>query len=240
MCIAVFSFTPNSSKPLILGFNRDEVYNRKSLAPDYHWNDDTFLAPLDIKEKGSWLGINIFGLVVCILNKEVNLDKTQHNFLSRGVLVTTILKCKNVKEALILIKHKNLTFFRPFSVLIFDKLKGVIVSNYQDLSKPILNIKKIKPGIHLISKTYLDDIKLPRIKNNISQSKNIDFNDTNSLISLMQSEFSETNSSMIQNTEKWGTVSTTIIQLNQNYVQLKYKSTDMKSFVNYKMKIKDI
>ena len=238
MCIAVFSFKPGSKVPLILGFNRDELYYRKSDKPDYYWKGKKILAPQDKQEKGSWLGINSHGLVACIINKDIPTNNSGAKKLkSRGVLTIETLTKKSVNEVLDFIKNDDLTFFRPFNLLLFDRQKGVMISNYNysdsDSSSP--TITEIDSRIHLLSKTYLDDLNHPRIKDNFHQCKNIDFNNNAELISFLHSKNKNLDSSMIQNTDDWGTVSSSIIQLKQNTACFKYKTDEMLKYENYEI-----
>ncbi len=237
MCIAIFSFNPSSTTPLTLGFNRDELYTRESLEPDYYWNTNTILAPLDKQEKGSWIGVNTFGLVVCIINKGIKGKVNENDLQSRGLIVIDALKCQNVGDILVLFKNKDLRNFKPFNLLAFNRERGVVVSNYDRMSQLAFEIEEIESGIHLLSKTYLNDLNHPRIKQNINRSKKIDFSNTDLLSTLMNAECEDMDSSMIQKTKDWGTVSTTIIQMKQDKIILKYQTDINPLFKDYEIKI---
>lgn len=233
MCIAAFSFNPDSKLPLTLGFNRDELYCRESKNPDYYWKEGKILAPQDKQENGSWIGINSQGVVACIINKDISVNNDSDKLKSRGQLTIDSLANKSVNEFLDFISSVDLILFRPFNLLVIDKYKGVVVSNYDNLNKPNLLISEIKAGIHLLSKTYIDDLQHPRIKENFKQSKSIDFNNHEDLILFLHSRQKDLDSSMIQYSEDWGTVSSSIIELQQDKATFKYKTDKMLEYEEY-------
>jgi uncharacterized protein with NRDE domain len=238
MCIAVFSFNPDSLVPLTLGFNRDELYCRESIKPDYYWKGKKILAPKDRQEKGSWLGINSHGLIACIINKDIPTEGGANNIKSRGLLTIDTLSKKSVKEVLDFIPNKDLKIFRPFNLLVIDRYKGVVISNYNNLNKSRLTISEIETGIHLLSKTYIDDLNHPRIKKNFKQCKSIDFNDNSELIHFLNSNNEDLDSSMLQYSDNWGTVSTSIIRLNSNKAYFNYKTYETLNYKDYEIEIK--
>ena len=71
MCTSIILFRKSSSWPVIIGSNRDEHLNRKSMFPGRHWKKEypNVVGGKDLKKKGSWIGINDNGLVALIHNR---------------------------------------------------------------------------------------------------------------------------------------------------------------------------
>ena len=124
MCTAIILKQNNSKWPFIISFNRDESFSRKTLSPGRNWkNYPNIVASKDLKEAGTWFGINDYGIFVCLLNiytKDLNIHK---DYVSRGLLVTNILK----EEDLTIIKDKYIHISE------FKKYRGfnLVISNYK-------------------------------------------------------------------------------------------------------------
>ena len=66
MCSIILLRQSDNEWPIIIGANRDEMSNRKSLPPSRHWDDRPYIfAGKDLEAGGTWLGINDYG--VCLL-----------------------------------------------------------------------------------------------------------------------------------------------------------------------------
>lgn len=67
MCLMVFANNYHSEYKLIFAANRDEFYERPS-SPVHFWKVDTILAGKDLKDGGTWCGINKNGRFAAITN----------------------------------------------------------------------------------------------------------------------------------------------------------------------------
>jgi len=71
VCTSVILIDKKSKWPLILGTNRDEYFNRKSLPPDRHWPKQPYIiGGLDKLAGGTWCAMNDYGIIACIHNKK--------------------------------------------------------------------------------------------------------------------------------------------------------------------------
>ena len=77
---------------VIICSNREERLYRASTYPGRHWKNQYphIIAGKDEEKKGSWIGINDYGLVAIIHNRKLNV-KNMHNRKSRGKIVLKIL-----------------------------------------------------------------------------------------------------------------------------------------------------
>jgi uncharacterized protein with NRDE domain len=96
MCITFFCVEPSSNKAIkiILGFNREEQTDRKTLRLHQYEDDKNIYAGRDIISGGTWLGINIeTGILVFLTNFDI--ETIRYGF-SRGKLVYSFLKSEFV------------------------------------------------------------------------------------------------------------------------------------------------
>jgi hypothetical protein len=104
----------------ILAFNRDERRTRKpakgpSLA---ELRGVEYIAPSDGDYGGSWIGVNKFGLTLCLLNRyEATIEMSAKEFTSRGLLLTDLLDCAHTQQVERRISKVHLRTFRPFTML---------------------------------------------------------------------------------------------------------------------------
>ncbi len=99
MCIAAFSWNPDSDTPLLLAANRDEFFLRPT-NPMHWWPDSPVLAGRDLRANGAWLGITRhgrFALLTNIRNPALRRDGAPSrgdivkNFLESSVMTSTFV-----------------------------------------------------------------------------------------------------------------------------------------------------
>ena len=124
MCI--LSYVPTKDG-FVLTFNRDEVFSRKTKAPDHYTIDDQQLVfPKDTKYGGSWIGINETRSVVgCMLNAKGKSPKIPSK--SRGVIFID-----NLIRGGVNLNENELCHIAPFTLLFFYVQSQVVVKYYWD------------------------------------------------------------------------------------------------------------
>lgn len=127
MCLIIFSFQPDTDKPLIIAANRDEFLSRPSRAA--HFWDDTpeVLAGRDLVGQGTWLGITKTGRFAAVTNVRepgvVVADPLSRGELTRGFLTGS----ENAKTFMEGIQEKQQRYNG------FNLLLGEISSEKQEL-----------------------------------------------------------------------------------------------------------
>jgi len=107
-------------------FNRDELNSRKPAQPPIMSikSGTEFISPIDGDHGGTWIGINQFGLSLCLLNGyEVEATKQKSSHVSRGFIIPDLMNCSLTREVAQRLSGLNLRLFRPFKLLAID-LKG--------------------------------------------------------------------------------------------------------------------
>lgn len=103
-----------------MGANRDEQIDRPWQPPGPHWPDrPDVIAGLDELGGGSWLGINEFGVVACILNRRGTLGP-QDGKRSRGEIVLDALDHEDAAVAAESLSRLDGAAFRDFNLVIAD------------------------------------------------------------------------------------------------------------------------
>lgn len=158
MCTLIISKQRSASWPVMLAFIRDEYISRPSLAPGRYWEDNPYIvAGQDLLGKGTWLGINDFGVFAAILDREGTLRNLQdRTSKSRGEIVLNILKCHSITNAASYLLDLNPSNYKGFN-LIFGDCEKCFSANNIDSSR--LSIKEVSEGLHMVTAFGLDNIK---------------------------------------------------------------------------------
>lgn len=101
-------------------FNRDERRARPEAEPprEHTLSDTRALYPTDPQGGGTWMGVNEFGLTLCLLNY-YSAEKLYQpeDPVSRGLLVPALLDAATVSEAVSRLAAMNLEPYPPFIML---------------------------------------------------------------------------------------------------------------------------
>jgi hypothetical protein len=97
MCLLAVLYRVASDAPLIVAANREEAYDRPGTPPRLVADPVSFVAGLDTKAGGTWLGLSGKGLVVAVTNAAKSRLPAEPR--SRGLLVRDLLQCGSVREA---------------------------------------------------------------------------------------------------------------------------------------------
>ena len=97
MCLLAVLWRAVDDVPLIVAANREEAYDRPGTPPQVVSDPVRFVAGLDTRAGGTWLGINEHGVVVAVTNgPKTELPPRPR---SRGTLTRELLQCKSAKAA---------------------------------------------------------------------------------------------------------------------------------------------
>lgn len=149
MCLLLLSFNEHPVYPIILAANRDEFFERPTEAAAF-WHDyPSILAGRDLRQGGSWMGINKDGRIAAVTNyREPSLNKA--DVISRGALVSDYLKGNESAEDYIQKVMKRSHAYDEFNLLVGDKQSLLFFSSVED------DYQTLKPGLYGISNGELD------------------------------------------------------------------------------------
>jgi hypothetical protein len=104
----------------LITMNRDDLVDRPEAPPTPPGVDpDEIIAPRDLQAGGTWIGLNRFGLVACLLNRYD--QKAPANARSRGKIVPEVLgQAARVDDAAAQIANLELDHYTPFTCVILS------------------------------------------------------------------------------------------------------------------------
>lgn len=117
MCTVVF--LPNNGQYCFASLRDESPFREPALVPEiYSKNGINYVAPLDAKAGGTWIGVNELGSVIILLNGGFDNHARQANYRkSRGLIVKELLATKApVSDWL----QMDLNNIEPFTLVVFS------------------------------------------------------------------------------------------------------------------------
>jgi len=113
--------------------NRDERHTRKLAGGPRisRRNEISYIAPVDGDHGGSWIGVNEFGLTLCLLNRYGDpVREPSQQYTSRGLLLTDLLDSRQNQRIPERVNDFELDRFRPFAMLALSGDEPAILINW--------------------------------------------------------------------------------------------------------------
>jgi uncharacterized protein with NRDE domain len=158
VCTLALFFQTFDTYPLLVAANRDEHFDRPSLAPALLQTEPQIIAGKDLRAGGTWLGVNEHGLAVGILNRRSNgasgTNLAPSVARSRGLLCLDLLTFKSAETAAAFIAAHD-DRYNPFTVVFADKNSAYVAYN----NDPNIIIQNIEPGLHVFSSAAELDLR---------------------------------------------------------------------------------
>ena len=160
MCTLVILRRPEHRWPLLIGANRDEMIDRPSRAPGRHWADrPEVVAGLDLLAGGSWLGVNDWGVVAAVLNREGSLGPAPGR-RSRGELVLEALDHAAAAAAAEALSDLDPDAYRTFNLIVADASDGFWLRH---AGSARVELRRLKEGLSMIAAGDVDDLRTRRL-----------------------------------------------------------------------------
>jgi uncharacterized protein with NRDE domain len=155
MCTVVVLRRPNHPWPLILGANRDENAGRAWLPPARHWPDrDHVVAGLDQLAGGTWLGVNDYGVLACVLNRPGTLGPLVDK-RSRGELPLEALEHAEASVAAEALAFLDPDAYRPFNMVVADVRDAYWIASFEGARK--IHVEPLLDGVSMLTAHDLND-----------------------------------------------------------------------------------
>ena len=151
MGILAIQYQTASDSPILLALNREEKYNRPTLAPRIQSGRPRVVCGIDRKAGGTWAGVNQHGLFTAVINcPKRNVPPEPR---SRGLLCRELLFCKTAEEALDKAYGELISgCYAGGHFICVDRSKGGVIYGDDDLETEML-----WPGLHILSSKRLND-----------------------------------------------------------------------------------
>jgi len=135
--------------PLVVATNRDEAYDRPSEGPAWREGDPPFVAPLDQRAGGTWMGANAVGVWVGVTNRHGGeVDETRR---SRGLVCRDALACRSAVEVVRRIESMEEPT-NPFHLVAGDATSLWLV----EYENGIVAARALEPGAHVVTNRPFD------------------------------------------------------------------------------------
>ena len=125
MCLILFGYRVDASRPLIVAANRDEFHGRAATPANFWADNDVILAGRDERAGGTWLGCTRTGRFAALTNFSTPEDPD--NPKSRGGLVHGFLAGTDTAEHYA--HHLHGADYAGYNLLLFDGEDLVCTSN---------------------------------------------------------------------------------------------------------------
>ena len=220
MCSVIILRRPAHPRfPILLATNRDELATRPSTPPGRHWPDrPDVVAGRDEESGGSWLGLNDFGVVAAVLNRQGTLGPAAGK-RSRGELVLEALDHADADAAAAALAHLDPGAYRPFNLLVADAADAFWIRHAGD---GMVRSQALDPGLAMLTSREIDDTESPRIRRYLPLFRTADIPDPEQddwsswqlLLASTATETGESGDAMCIHTDSaYGTVSSSLIAL---------------------------
>lgn len=160
MCSVIIARNCLTDWPVMIAANRDEMLDRPWQPPARHWPDrQEVIAGLDELAGGTWLGLNDFGVVATILNRQHTLGPATGK-RSRGELVLEALDHADAAAAIEALLALDAGAYRPFNMLIADNRHAAVLIGR---GEGAVERAEIPDGVSMITHADLNDRNSARI-----------------------------------------------------------------------------
>ncbi len=161
MCTLIVLHRCVEASPLLVAANRDEYFERPAEGPALRdvpcaKGSARVLAPRDVREGGTWLGLNEHGLFAALTNRRC--AAPDPNRRSRGLIVTDALSAARARDAAEMIESLSADAYNPFNLLVADRDTAHVFS-YEGKPERI----DLAPGAHVIGNVHPHDASSPKI-----------------------------------------------------------------------------
>ena len=153
--------------------NRDEKHARKPALPPAvrEQRGIRFITPIDGDHGGSWIGVNQYGLSLCLLNlyqNEAISSGGAFEYTSRGLLLLRLIDCCSRAQTQSRIEQMNLARFQPFTLLALEAERPALlirwtgkqrsIVNDDEAEMPLISSSHDLPGVISSRRQFLDHL----------------------------------------------------------------------------------
>jgi len=157
MCLLLFSFNKHPDYPIILAANRDEFFERPTVAASFWGDYPSILAGRDLHKGGTWMGVSKVGRIAAVTNYREPSESKQ-DAISRGALVSQYLKGNESAEDYMQTVVEQRHAYDEFNLLVGDKQSLLFYCSVEDDFQTLIS------GLYGISNSTLDS-PWPKVEN---------------------------------------------------------------------------
>ena len=150
----------------MLAANRDERLDRAWDPPAEYWPDQPgVVAGRDRTAGGTWMGVNRFGVVAAVLNRQGSLGPAPGK-RSRGALPLLALQHRSAEAAAQAIVQLDGGAWRGFNLVLADASGALFL---RGLGHGHPQLHALAPGVHMVTAHDPDDPESPRVARHLAR-----------------------------------------------------------------------
>ena len=151
MCLVVVLYRVIAGAPVLIAANREERFDRPALPPRVFRGPPRYTCGIDQQAGGTWLGVNQYGVVVAVTNREKTGIAAAPR--SRGLLCLDLLSCKSARDASQRAADDLTTgSYAGANFLCIDAEHASVIYGGREIE-----VIEMPPGLHLLTNGNLDD-----------------------------------------------------------------------------------
>jgi hypothetical protein len=210
MCLLAIYFRVVEDAPVIVGANREELYERGGDPPRVLAGSCRAVAGVDPVAGGTWLGVNGHGLLIAVTNRSKTELPLQPK--SRGLLARELLEFKSAAEAREeALRQLDKNCYAGCNLLAMDAESAVVIH-----AGDWLRVRFLPPGIHCVTASDVDDAGDLRLAHALGFLNNQAYERAEQCVLALKSLCPQTGNGtppICVHGERGGTVSSSIIVL---------------------------
>lgn len=159
MCTILAIFGLHPEYPLVIAANRDEFTDRPTQGPTVLTQAPRSVGGVDLREGGSWLGVNEKGVFAALTNQRTY-THPDPGLQSRGQVVRRALGCISPEAIVDQLRGLDATSYNPFNLLFGNADR--LYAAYARGSRNAIEIEALAPGIHVLANDRLGSPRFPK------------------------------------------------------------------------------
>jgi len=151
MCLLAIYYRTLPNAPLLVAANREEFFDRPFLPPQVQGKRIRFLAGIDERAGGTWLGVNERGLLAAVTNRSKAATPAAPR--SRGLLCRDLLEMPDAASAIARARAElSSGNYAGANFIICDATAGLMIEAGDELHEIAMT-----PGLHLVTNGRVND-----------------------------------------------------------------------------------
>ncbi len=160
MCTIILFRHVHPEFPLLVAANRDELYARRTAAPDVLQTHPRVVGGRDLERGGTWMGVTEEGFFVGISNQRT-FAPPDPSRRSRGELVLSALARGGASATGELVLSIDARQYNPFN-LVFGDADTLHVAYAREGVKTV-DVETVPEGVHVLPNDRLDSPDFPKV-----------------------------------------------------------------------------
>lgn len=151
MCLLALCFRVVEDAEVVVGANREELYARTGTPPQLLDDPVPVLAGLDPQAGGTWLGVNVHGVLIAVTNRLKSSVPDRPR--SRGLLVRELLQAPTAADAVRLAAQElGQNRYAGCNLVCVDRQQAHVL-----MAGDWLRVRPLPPGIHVVTSHDVND-----------------------------------------------------------------------------------